>query len=231
MSAESRIGTTPAAAAVALVIFDCDGVLVDSEVISNRVLARMLTREGLPLTLAQARRAFQGLLLADVFARAQDSLGGALPEDWVERYEAERNEAFRAELEPVAHAAEAVRRVSAAGIPVCVASQGRLQKTRLSLRLTGLLELFPEGALFSAESVARGKPHPDVFLHAATVMGAEPSSCVVVEDTPSGVTAGVAAGMRVLGYGADGDEQALRAAGAEIVRSVAEVPERLGIAA
>jgi HAD superfamily hydrolase (TIGR01509 family) len=213
-----------------LVIFDCDGVLVDSEVISNRVLAEMLTIEGLPTTLAQARRDYQGLLLADVVSRAEEKLGRALPQDWLARYEAERATAFHRELEPVTGAVETVQRVTAAGIQVCVASQGKLSKTRLSLTLTGLDHLLPKTVRFSAYSVARGKPAPDLFLHAAASMGAEPDGCVVVEDTPSGVTAAVSAGMRGLGYAADSDEQALRDAGAtEILRSLDELPRLLGL--
>lgn len=150
-----------------LVIFDCDGVLVDSEVISNRVLAEMLSTEGLPTTLTQARRGYQGLLLADVLSRAQEKLGRTLPRDWLARYETERAAAFHRELEPVAGAAETVKRITAAGIAVCVASQGKLAKTRLSLTLTGLDHLFPETVRFSAYSVAHGKPAPDLFLHAA----------------------------------------------------------------
>jgi HAD superfamily hydrolase (TIGR01509 family) len=213
-----------------LVIFDCDGVLVDSEAISNRVLAEMLSAEGLPTTLAQARRAYQGLLLTDVAARAEEKLGRTLPEDWLARYEHERAAAFHRELGPVAGAAEAVQRVTAAGIGVCVASQGKLSKTRLSLALTGLDHLFPETACFSAYSVANGKPAPDLFLHAAMSMGAKPAGCVVVEDTPLGVTAAVSAGMRGMGYAADSDEQALREAGAtEILRSLDELPQVLGL--
>jgi HAD superfamily hydrolase (TIGR01509 family) len=200
-----------------LVIFDCDGVLVDSEVISNEVLARALTAEGLPTTLAEARRDYQGLLLVDIGFRAQEKLGRPLPKSWLERYERDRDEAFRHGLEPVPGAGEAVKRIIAAGVAVCVASQGKLEKTRLSLGLTGLRDLFGTDALFSAYSVARGKPHPDLFLHAAAAMGADPSQCVVVEDTPSGVTAAVSAGMRVLGYAADSDEAALRRAGAETI--------------
>jgi HAD superfamily hydrolase (TIGR01509 family) len=127
-------------------------------------------------------------------------------------------------------ARECVQEVRAAGIRVCVASQGSLAKTRSSLRMTGLIDLFEEGALFSAESVPRGKPHPDLFLHAARTMGFEPQACVVVEDTPSGVHAAVAAGMSVHGYAADSDERALAAAGARIMHSLAELPGRLGSA-
>jgi HAD superfamily hydrolase (TIGR01509 family) len=213
-----------------LTIFDCDGVLVDSEVISNRVLAAMLTTEGLPTTLTQARRDYRGLLLADVLCRAEEKLGRTLPEDWLARYETERTIAFRRELEPVAGAAKTVQRITAAGIGVCVASQGKLSKTSLSLELTGLDHLFPETARFSAYSVAHGKPAPDLFLHAAFSMGAEPAGCVVVEDTPSGVTAAVSAGMHSIGYAADSDEQALRDAGAmEILRSLDQLPRMLGL--
>ncbi|HEX5852978.1 MAG TPA: HAD family hydrolase [Solirubrobacteraceae bacterium] len=212
-----------------LVIFDCDGVLVDSERISNEVLARMLSAEGLPKTLAEARRDYQGLLLGDVVCSAEAELGRSLPAGWLERYELSRAEAFRRELRPIPGAAEAVRRVSLAGVDVCVASQGKLEKTCLSLDLTGLRDLFADDALFSAHSVARGKPHPDLFLHAASTMGADPAACVVVEDTPSGVVAAVAAGMRVYGYAADSDEAALRQAGARILHAMEELPARLGL--
>ncbi len=212
-----------------LVIFDCDGVLVDSEVISNQVLADALTAEGLPTTLAQARRDYQGLLLAEVVTRASDRLGRALPAGWLERYERDRAEAFRRDLRAVPGVAAAVARIAAAGVAICVASQGKLEKTRLSLALTGLAPLFAPDCLFSAEGVPRGKPHPDLFLHAAARMGAAPERCVVVEDTASGVIAAVAARMRALGYVADSDERALRAAGAEPLRAMDDLPGLVGV--
>ena len=140
---------------VQLVIFDCDGVLVDSEIISNELLARALTTEGLPTTLAQARRDYQGLLLDDVVASAEAKLDRQLPQDWLERYERDRAEAFHRELPPVEGAAAAVERISAAGVAVCVASQGKLEKTQLSLSLTGLRDLFGRDALFTAYAVPR----------------------------------------------------------------------------
>jgi HAD superfamily hydrolase (TIGR01509 family) len=212
-----------------LVIFDCDGVLVDSEVISNEVLARMLTHESLPTTLREARRDYQGLLLADIRSRAEAKLGRSLPAGWLAEYEHERAEAFRHGLEPIAGAAEAVRRVKAAGMKVCVASQGALEKTRMTLGLTGLRDLFPPDALFSAHDVPRPKPDPALFRHAAATMGVQPSACTVIEDTPSGVTAAIAAGMRAIGYAADSDEHALRNAGAKIIRSLDRLPEFLGL--
>jgi HAD superfamily hydrolase (TIGR01509 family) len=212
---------------VQLVIFDCDGVLVDSEVISNDVLARALTAQGLPTTLAEARRDYQGLRLAEVLTRAQAKLGRALPEGWLARYESERAGAFRRGLMPVAGAAAAVELISDAGVAVCVASQGALEKTRLSLMLTGLDRLFADHELFSAESVAHGKPHPDLFLHAAAAMGAEPARSVVVEDSATGVMAARAAGMRAFGFIADSDEAALRAAGAERLPALRRLPQLL----
>jgi HAD superfamily hydrolase (TIGR01509 family) len=210
-----------------LVIFDCDGVLVDSESISNGVLARMLSEEGLPTSLAQARRDYQGLLLDEVLARAEDKLGRRLPAGWLDDYERARAAAFRRELRPVAGAAQTVAAVKQAGLTVCVASQGKLSKTRLSLELTGLRGLFAEQQLFSAHGVPRGKPHPDLFLHAAGTLGVAPARCVVIEDTPSGVSAAVAAGMRAIGYAADSDPRALRDAGAELIGSLTELPALL----
>lgn len=220
---------TPAAPDLELAIFDCDGVLVDSEPISNGVLSRLLTEEGLPTTLAEARRDYQGLLLADVLTEAQARLGRTLPAGWLARFERERARAFHEELQPIFGVARAVEQVCDAGVAVCVASQGKLSKIRLSLKLTGLFHLFEDRALFSAYSVPRGKPHPDLFLHAASEMGVDPSACVVVEDTPSGVTAAVSAGIRVFGYAADSDEQALRSAGAETFHSFDALVGLLGL--
>jgi HAD superfamily hydrolase (TIGR01509 family) len=212
-----------------LVIFDCDGVLVDSEGISNAVLARFLNAVGLTTTVEQTRRSYQGLLLRDVVSGVESRLGRSLPSDWLTRFERERAQAFRRELAPVPGAARAVEHVKAAGLDVCVASQGSLEKTRLSLELTGLQRLFPHAAVFSAHSVARGKPYPNLFLHAASAMGAQPERCVVVEDTALGVRAAVSAGMRALGFGADSDEAALRDAGADVFHRFDELPGQLGL--
>jgi HAD superfamily hydrolase (TIGR01509 family) len=212
-----------------LVIFDCDGVLVDSEPISNEVLARVLSESGLPTSTDEALRTYKGLILRDVIAEAQERLGRPLPDDFVARFEAERATEFRRRLKPIAEAAETVERVRAGGLAVCVATQGKVDKTELTLGLTGLRALFDEHAVFSAYAVARGKPHPDLFLHAAATMGVPSEYCVVVEDTPIGVRAGVAAKMRVLGYAADSDAAALAEAGAEPFASLTEVPGLIGL--
>ncbi len=204
-------------------------MLVDSEPISNAVLAQALTRVGLPTSAESALNEFRGLHMRDVVARTEARLGHALPGGWVESYEQARADAFRRLLGATPGAAEAVRAVSAAGLAVCVASQGRREKTELTLRLTGLRELFGANAVFSAYSVARGKPYPDLFLHAAAAMGVRPERCAVIEDTTVGVTAAVAAGMRVLGYAAAGGADRLVAAGAEAITSLSEVAVRLGL--
>ncbi len=214
---------------LALVIFDCDGVLVDSEPISNAVLAASLTRAGLPTSADEAIREYKGMLLADVRARAERLLGRPLPDGLLDGFERDREQAFRESLQAVPGAREAVQAVQAAGVGVCVASQGKLEKTEQTLTLAGLRDLFADDALFSAYQVPRGKPHPDLFCHAAAAMGAVPEHCAVVEDTVIGVTAAVAAGMRVIGYAAAEDPAALRAAGAQPVGSLAEVPAVLGL--
>jgi HAD superfamily hydrolase (TIGR01509 family) len=214
---------------LALVIFDCDGVLVDSEPISNAVLAASLTTAGLPTSADEAVREYKGMLLSDVRARAEQLLGRPLPDGLLDDFERQREEAFRMSLLAVPGARDAVQAVQAAGVGVCVASQGKLEKTELTLTLAGLRDLFADGALFSAYQVPRGKPHPDLFWHAAAAMGATPERCAVVEDTVIGITAAVAAGMRVIGYAAAEDPATLEAAGAQPVRSLAEVPAVLGL--
>jgi HAD superfamily hydrolase (TIGR01509 family) len=214
---------------VELVIFDCDGVLVDSEPLSNTVLAAALTRAGLPTTPEQAVATYKGLHIRDVLQHAEQALGAPLPAGFVPAFEDARAEAFQRELMPVHGAADAVAAIRAAGIAVCVASQGKRSKTELTLGLTGLRSLFGENAVFSAHAVERGKPHPDLFLHAAHAMGAPPNRTIVVEDTVVGVSAAVAAGMRVIGYGADSDPDALCAAGAEVIDDLSELPGRIGL--
>ncbi len=213
----------------ALVIFDCDGVLVDTEPMSNAVLARCLTEAGLPTTAEQALATYRGLLLGQVRELAEQRLGRPLPDDFLDRYERERDVAFRAgELAPIPGAAAAVTTLSDAGIAVCVASQGRRSKTEMTLTMTGLRPLFGPDALFSSHDVPRGKPSPDVYLHAAAAMGSPPEQCVVVEDTPIGARAGIAAGMHVLGLAADpAAARELAAVGAQPLGSLDELGGRL----
>ncbi len=204
-------------------IFDCDGVLVDSEPIANRVLCKALIGVGLDCDAAETARATRGLSMASVLTWAAAELGRALPDDFVERVQARTFAAFRAGLEPVPGVAAALERIP---IPICVASSGEAEKIRLSLGLTGLLPRF-EGRVFSATEVARGKPYPDLFLHAARALGAEPAACAVVEDSLPGVEAGRAADMTVLAYADGRDAGPLAAAGARVFADMAELPDLL----
>lgn len=212
------------------VIFDCDGVLVDSERLAAPILAETLTDLGLPTTAADVDRDFKGRSWEHGLGVIRARRGGAEPwPELRERYRAALFAAFDAELRAVAGIAEALDALDAAGIPSCVASSGDHERIRRGLRGAGLLDRFPDGAIFSVEDVARGKPAPDLFLHAATRMGFAPATTVVVEDSEAGVQAGVAAGMRVLGYAPPGsDATLLQAAGAEPFSDMRELPALLG---
>ncbi len=214
-------------AAPELVIFDCDGVLVDSEPIANRILAEALTEIGLATTIESSMRDYMGRSWAACVEIFAARLGRPLPAEFEDRFWTRAEAALRAELQPVPGIHEALVQIST---PICVASSGRREKMQITLGLTGLLPRF-EGRIFSALDVPRAKPWPDLFLHAAARMGAAPETCVVVEDSPRGVAAGVAAGMHVLGYASRTDAAALEAAGAEVFRDMRELPERLGFGA
>jgi HAD superfamily hydrolase (TIGR01509 family) len=206
-----------------LVIFDCDGVLVDSEPLSNRILAERLTAIGLATTTEDSIRDFMGRSWATCRALIEQRLGRPLPEDFADGYHEELYEALRRELRPVAGVRAAL---DAIGGPACVASSGSHEKIRTSLGATGLLERF-QGRIFSATDVEHGKPAPDLFLHAARECGADPGRCVVVEDAPAGAKAGRRAGMAVLGYAGLTAPELLEAEGATVFRSMAELPALL----
>jgi HAD superfamily hydrolase (TIGR01509 family) len=179
-----------------LVIFDCDGVLVDSERISVRIDAVVLAELGWPLTEAEVVERFMGRTEEYMLSEIEAQLGRPLGHDWDSRFRHLYREAFEAELGPVDGVVEALDRIAAT---TCVASSGSHEKIRYSLGLAGLYERF-EGRIFSASEVANGKPAPDLFLHAAERMGVEPAACAVVEDSRYGVEAARAAGMRAFGY-------------------------------
>ncbi|MEV7024626.1 HAD family hydrolase [Kitasatospora sp. NPDC093558] len=200
---------------IELVIFDCDGVLVDSEVIAARVQMRLGAELGWPLTLPEVVEHFIGRSGAANHAVVAERLGTATADRWRERFVKLHAEAVDAELEPVAGIREALAGIAALALPTCVASSGGHDKMRHTLGRTGLYDHFA-GRIFSATEVERGKPAPDLFLHAARSMGADPAACVVVEDSLPGVQAARAAGMRALGY-AGGLTPAERLAGPDTV--------------
>ncbi|MFC4033152.1 HAD family hydrolase [Streptomyces polygonati] len=183
-----------------LVIFDNDGVLVDSEPLSNRILADYLTELGHPTSYEDSIRDFMGAAVHRIHDVVLERSGQRLPDGFNAAYHARVFAAFERELEPVDGVGAVLDKLAADGVPYCVASSGSHERIRVALRKTGLYERFGEQRIFSAQDVGRGKPAPDLFLHAAGAMGVAPRRCVVVEDSPLGVQAARAAGMDVLGF-------------------------------
>jgi HAD superfamily hydrolase (TIGR01509 family) len=182
---------------IELVIFDCDGVLIDSERLAVKVDVLVLRELGWPLSEAEVIERFVGRSDRDTQAAIEAHLGRKLPAGWEKQFEPLYRRLFAAELAPVEGVLDALEHIT---LPSCVASSGTHEYLRYMLGLTGMYERF-SGRIFSAEDVARGKPAPDLFLYAAERMAARPTCCVVVEDSRSGVEAARAAGMRVLAFG------------------------------
>lgn len=203
----------------ALVIFDCDGVLVDSERIAHEVLNGMLAERGLALSFDETVQRFIGTSLPVCLQRVGELLGGPTPPEFMPEFARRTRLAFQAGL-TVVPGVEAV--LDGLAGPCCVASNGNHAKVNFTLGHTGLLHRF-EGRIFTAEDVPRPKPAPDLFLHAAQRMGATPGDTTVVEDTPTGIAAARAAGMRAIGFAAMTPAWRLREAGADVV--VATMPE------
>jgi len=197
-----------------LVIFDCDGVLVDTERLTVGVEARVLTDLGWPHTAAEVVARWMGRSSAAQLADVEATLGAENTRLFDERTTRELTATFERELTAVDGVETVLDHLDREGVATCVASSGTHERMRLTLGLTGLAERF-EGRIFSATEVEHGKPDPDLFLHAAAAMGATPGDCVVVEDSVYGVRAGVAAGMTVYGFaGGLSAAEALSAAGA-----------------
>ena len=207
-----------------LVIFDCDGVLVDSEPICNGVLAQMLGEMGWVLSLQQTVDRFMGRSLAQCVQGIEQHFGRPVPTDFLPQLAERTQGALQGQLKAVA-GIEAV--LDGLTVPYCVASNGNRAKMNITLGLTGLLPRFAH-RMFCAGDVARPKPAPDLFLHAAQTHGARPERCVVVEDTPTGILAARAAGMRALGHAAMMPAPRLLQAGAHAVFTrMSELPALL----
>ncbi|MDJ0341908.1 HAD family hydrolase [Streptomyces sp. H10-C2] len=209
-----------------LVIFDNDGVLVDSEPISNRILADYLTELGHPTSYEESIRDYMGGAVHLIHDVVWERSGQRLPEGFNDAFHTRVFEAFRRELQPVSGVAEVLGKLEAEGVPYCLASSGSHERIRVALHTTGLYERFGEERVFSSQDVGRGKPAPDLFLHAAKVMGVAPERCAVVEDSPLGVRAATAAGMDVYGFTAMTPAAKLGDANA-LFSEMAQLPELL----
>lgn len=206
-----------------LVIFDCDGVLVDSEPIGARVFAGMLWELGIVMSPEECCQRFRGSHMADCLGFIGERLGRPAPDDFAARFRDRCVAAYHTELEPIPGIHVALERIA---LPRCVASNGPAEKMQTTLGLTGLLEFF-EDRIFSAYDIQRWKPEPDLYLHAAEQCGVAARDCVVVEDSAFGVQAAVTAGMHVLGFAPNGEAEDLEQLGARTFRSMTELPDLL----
>ena len=216
--------TTPRVAD-GLVVFDCDGVLVDSERLSITIDQEVLAELGWDLTLDEIVHRFVGRSQAEYEREVEQHLGRPLPEGWEESNAWRYREAFVSSLRPVPGIEGALDAITWS---TCVASSGTHDRMRFTLGLTGLWDRFA-GRIFSATEVARGKPAPDLFLHAATAMGWDPARCVVVEDSVHGVTAALSAGMAVVGYaGGVTPRDRLERPGVVVIDDMRDLPTAIG---
>jgi HAD superfamily hydrolase (TIGR01509 family) len=211
-----------------LIIFDFDGVIADSEMLSKTVIAEILTELGVPTTPKDSLRLYMGKRFHEVIAALEAAVGHPLPDDFPESYQHRTLSRFRQDLRPIAGARAYIE--AFLDIPRCIASSSSPDRLSVCLEILNLTEFFGDN-VYSASEVVRGKPYPDIFLHAAERMGADPRTCLVIEDSVGGVQAGVAAGMTVIGllagsHIADGHAAQLTAAGAHYVApTFAEVEE------
>jgi HAD superfamily hydrolase (TIGR01509 family) len=212
---------------IELVIFDCDGTLVDSERIAVRVDARMVTELGWPLTPEEIAERFVGHSRQYMREQIEEHIGRALPDDWEKPFAREYWTLVDAKLTPVRGVRDVISRLT---VPFCVASNGSHDKMSRSLGVTGLLPLF-DGHMFSADDVAAPKPDPALYLYAARRMGTQPRACAVVDDSVFGVEAARRAGMRSFGYaGSVTPARRLEGTGTIVFSDMAELPRLLGSA-
>jgi len=210
-----------------LVIFDCDGVLVDSEPLSNIVMRDSLARYGLPLTLDACMAHFVGTSMTGCRAKAQ-LLGAILPANWIAEIYAETYAALRKGVPVIPGIPALLDQLQGAKIPFCVASNGSIEKMQITLGQNGLLDRF-ENAIFSAQSLGVSKPDPDLFLIAAARLNTTPPDCVVIEDSPGGALAAARAGMRCFGFAPENQGQSLAAHGAHLFHNMSDLPALLSL--
>ncbi|MEO8129680.1 MAG: HAD-IA family hydrolase [Bryobacteraceae bacterium] len=208
---------------IELVIFDCDGVLVDSESLGCETLIALAAEHGVEIGLEEALLLFQGRKMSVCVEEIERRRGAPLPDSFVPTVRTRMAAAFRRDLRPIEGVSSVLESLA---IPYCVASSGPREKIQLSLELTGMLRFF-ENRIFSAYEVGSWKPDPGLFLHAANAMGTTPAACAVIEDSRPGVEAGIAAGMKVFAYTPAGDPLHLSQKGAIAFHSMEDLPAYL----
>lgn len=209
-------------ASVLAILFDADGVLVDSEPIVSRVLSEMLTENGLPISAEEAEGVFTGSHISVTVAQVEARLGRPLPADFIPEFRRRSIEAFQGVIRPVDGIEDALNALD--GLPRAVVSNGPQEKMAVTLSLTGLARYFENRLIFSAYDIGAWKPDPALFLHAATTLAVAPAECVVIEDSPLGLQAARAIGMRAFAYEPDG-KRIDDPHGAQRFRSMLDLPE------
>lgn len=208
---------------VKCIIFDCDGVLVDTEKIGNGILLEMAQQHGFEMELKDAYRYFNGRSLKDCFRHIEEAINQKLPENFEEAYREKSFNAFKTQVKPMEGVEDFINRLT---IPYCVASSGPVEKIRLNLEVAGLLQKF-EGKIFSSYQINSWKPDPGIFLHAAAIMGFEVNECIVVEDSKAGVKAGISGGFKVYGFTNGFNNEDLEEEGAILFNSFDELSSLL----
>lgn len=210
---------------VKCIIFDCDGVLVDTEKIGNGILLAMAQEHGFQLELEEAYHLFNGRSLKDCFLQIENRIGKKLPDDFESNYRDRSFEAFKIETKPMEGIFDFLDNLK---IPFCTASSGPLEKIELNLGLAGLLDRF-EGRIYSSYIIKSWKPDPEIFLHAAKEMGFDIKDCIVVEDSVAGVRAGLRGGFKVYGFANGYNNEDLKKEGAILFNSYKELAVMLDL--
>lgn len=210
---------------VKCIIFDCDGVLVDSEKIGNGILLSMAAEYGFEMELEDAYRDFNGRNLKDCFRYIEEAIEAKLPESFEAAYREKSFEAFKTQVKPMEGIVSFIENLK---IPYCVASSGPVDKIRLNLEVAGLLDKF-ENKIFSSYQINSWKPDPGIFLYAAEQMGFEVNDCIVLEDSKAGVKAGIQGGFRVFGFANGYNNSDLEEEGAMLFYTYEELSEMLEV--
>ena len=205
-----------------LIIFDCDGVLVDSEPLANALLRDALAEHGLDMTIEEVVETYVGRSMASVVTISEKMLGQKLPDDFLDVLQVKTFDAFQRELKAMPGVEDLIQSIAQQNIPICVASSGSFEKMDVTLGITGLKKYF-DGRIYSTFQVERGKPYPDLYLYAADQMGVEPAKCLVIEDSLPGVQGAVAAGMEVIAYNSNGNGDKLKKAGGLVFDNMSEI--------
>lgn len=209
---------------VKCIIFDCDGVLVDTEKIGNGILLEMASEHGFEMHIEDAYRNFNGRNLKDCFRHIEEAIDQKLPDSFEAEYRQKSFEAFKTKVKPMEGVVDFIEKLK---IPYCVASSGPVEKIRLNLEVAGLLDKF-EDKIFSSYQINSWKPEPGIFLHAAKEMGFDVKDCIVLEDSKAGVKAGISGGFKVYGFANGFNNDDLEDEGAVLFHSYEDLSELLG---